>query len=176
MTVALVLVDHWWSRTGIRRSGMDPPGRLLAAAVATLPDHRREWGMAMQAELAEVQGRSARWQFALSGARAVLRLPPLGGWPALALATGVVAGIAALPLTYALWLHEALRLYAINGGLLWFGDGAPEGENLSAALFWALRFAPLLGLPFAVIGAAIGAGAARPPAAQAQHAATTVKP
>jgi hypothetical protein len=50
------------------------------------------------------------------------------------------------------------------------------GENLSAALFWALRFAPLLGLPFAVIGAAIGAGAARPPAAQAQHAATTVKP
>ena len=35
-----------------------------------------------------------------------------------------------------------LRLYAINGGLLWFGDGAPEGENLSAALFWALRFAP----------------------------------
>jgi hypothetical protein len=64
------------------------------------------------------------------------------------LQAGIWAGIAALPLTYALWLHEALRLYAINGGLLWFGDGAPEGENLSAALFWALRFAPLLGLPF----------------------------
>jgi hypothetical protein len=92
------------------------------------------------------------------------------------LQAGIWAGIAALPLTYALWLHEALRWYAINGGLLWFGDGAPDGENLSAALFWALRFAPLLGLPFAVIGAAIGAGAARPPAAQAQHAATTVKP
>ena len=362
VTAALVLVDHWWSRTGIRLSAMDPPGRLLAAAVATFPDHRRERGMAMHAELAEVQGRSARWQFALSSARAVLRLPPFGGWPALALVTGVVvaavaaaapaveaavpglgvfavsfvglvgamvvlavarsrrvrlpvpaatvlvtgavaaaitmtviflfrdpaaarylppanavflaavlagcvwiavaaprslssnrlaphlgvaaavvlvvgqlllmraasyepriesqgqqlvdllaalwfwfgptavffvpafaagsagrsfraglqagiwAGIAALPLTYTLWLHEALRLYAINGGLLWFGDGAPEGENLSAALFWALRLAPLLGLPFAVIGAAIGAGAAGPPAAQAQHAATTVKP
>jgi hypothetical protein len=92
------------------------------------------------------------------------------------LQAGIWSGIAALPLTYALWLHEALRLYAINGGLLWFGDGAPEGENLSAALFWALRFAPLLGLPFAVIGAAIGAGAARPPAAPAQHAATTVGP
>jgi hypothetical protein len=61
VTAALVLVDHWWSRTGIRLSAMDPPGRLLAAAVATLPDHRREWGMAMHAELAEVQGRSARW-------------------------------------------------------------------------------------------------------------------
>jgi hypothetical protein len=361
VTAALLLVDRWRSRTGIRMSAMDPPGRLLAAAVATLPDHRREWGMAMNAELAEVQGRSARWRFALSSARAALRPPPLGGWPVLALVTGVVAaaaaaapaveaalpglgvfavsfvglvgamvvlalarsrrlrvpvpaatllvtggvaaaitmtvifllrdpaaarylppanavflaavlagclwiavaaprslssnrlaphlgvaaavvlvvgqllliraasyepriesqgqqlvdllaalwfwfgpaavffvpalaagsagrsfrsglqagiwaGIAALPLTYALWLHEALRLYATNGGLLWFGDGAPEGENLSAALFWAHRFAPLLGLPFAAIGAAIGAGADRPRAAQAQHAATTVKP
>lgn len=361
VAAALLLLDHWWSRTGIRMSAMDPPGRLLAAAVATLPDHRREWGMAMNAELAEVRGRSARWQFALSSARAALRLPPLGGWPVLALVTGVVAaavaaaaltveaavpglgtfavtfvglvgamvvlavarlrrmrlplpaptllvtggvaaaitmtvifllrdpaaaahlppanavflaavlagclwiavaaprslgtnrlaphlgvaaavilvvgqlllirassdpritpagqqlvqgvaalwfwfgppavfflpalaagsvgrsfrsglqagiwaGIASLPLTYALWLHEALRLYAINGGLLWFGDGAPEGENLGAALFWALRFAPLLGLPFAVIGAAIGAHAARPPAAQAQHPAATIKP
>ncbi|MDF2739509.1 MAG: hypothetical protein K0S88_875, partial [Actinomycetia bacterium] len=328
VTAALTVVEQWWSRTGVRLSAMDPPGRLLAAAVATLPDHRREWGMAMHAELAEVQGRSARWQFALSSARAALRLAPLGGWPALALVTGVVAaavvaagpaveaavpglgvfavsfvglvgamvvlavarsrrmrlpvpaptllvtggvaaaitmtvifllrdpaaarylppanavflaavlagclwiavaaprslssnrlaphlgvaaavvlvvgqlllmraasyepriesqgqqlvdllaalwfwfgpvavffvpafaagsagrsfraglqagiwaGIAALPLTYALWLHEALRLYAINGGLLWSGDGAPEGENLSAALFWTLRFAP----------------------------------
>jgi hypothetical protein len=92
------------------------------------------------------------------------------------LQAGIWAGIAALPLTYALWLHEALRLYASNGGLLWFGDGAPEGENLSAALFWALRFAPLLGLPFAVIGAAMGAGTARPSAGQARHAATTVRP
>ena len=346
VAAALLLVNHWWSRTGARPAAMDPPGRLLAAAVATLPDHRREWGMAMQAELAEVRGRSARWQFALGSARAALRLPRLGGWPVLALATGVVAagvaaaglavgaavpglgafavsfvglvgamvvlavararrarlpapaptllvaggvaaaiamtvifllrdpaaarhlppanavflaavlagclwiavaaprslgpsrraphlgvaaaavlvvgqlllirasydpriepagrqllgvvaalwfwigpvavffvpafaagwvgrslrsglqaglwaGIASLPLTYALWLHEALRLYAIHGGLLWFGDGAPEGENLGAALFWTLRFAPLLGLPFAVIGAAIGARAAR---------------
>jgi hypothetical protein len=78
------------------------------------------------------------------------------------LQAGIWAGIASLPLTYALWLHEALRLYASNGGLLWFGDGAPEGENLSAALFWTLRFAPLIGLPFAVIGAATGAQAARP--------------
>jgi hypothetical protein len=360
VAAAVLLVDHWWSRTGIRLSAMDPPERLLAVAVATLPGHRREWGMAMHAELAEVRGRWARWQFALSSARAALRLPS-GGWPVLALVTGVAAAavaaagvaveaavpglgvfavsfaglvgamvvlavarvrrmrlpvpaptllvaggvaaaitltvifllrdpaaarylpranavflaavlagclwiavaaprslgtdrlaphlgvaagvvlvagqlllirassdprlepadqqlvqglaamwfwfgpvavfffpafaagwvgrsfrsgvqagiwaaIACLPLTYALWLHEALRLYAINGGLLWFGDGAPEGENLSAALFWTLRFAPLLGLPFAVIGAATGANAARPPAAQAQHAGATSKP
>jgi hypothetical protein len=80
------------------------------------------------------------------------------------LQAGIWAGITSLPLSYALWLHEALRLYAIDGGLLWFGDGAPEGENLTAAVFWALRFAPLLGLPFAVIGAAMGAKI-RPPVA-----------
>jgi len=95
VTAALTVVEQWWSRTGVRLSAMDPPGRLLAAAVATLPDHRREWGMAMHAELAEVQGRSARWQFALSSARAALRLAPLGGWPALALVTGVVAAAVA---------------------------------------------------------------------------------
>jgi hypothetical protein len=349
VTAVLTLVGHWWSRTGIRLFAMDPPGRLLAAAVATLPNDRGEWGLAMHAELAEVHGRPARWRFALSSARAALRLPSLGSWPVLALTSGVAAvavvaaglavgaavpglaafavgfvglvgamgvlavarlrrlrllvplpallviggvasaiimtviflhrdpaaarylppadavflaavlagclwiavaaprspggnqlaphlgvaaalvlvvgqlllirasydpdivpagrqvldalgglwfwfgpaavffvpafaagwvgrsfrsglqagiwaGIASLPLTYAVWLHEALRLYAIDGELLWFGDGAPEGENLSAAVFWALRFAPLLGLPFAVIGAAIGARA-RPPVA-----------
>jgi hypothetical protein len=44
----------------------------------------------MIAELAEVQGRSARWRFALSSVRAMLWLPPAGGWPVLALVTGVV--------------------------------------------------------------------------------------
>jgi hypothetical protein len=34
-------------------------GAVLAAAVAALPERRREWGRAMTAELAEVQGRSA---------------------------------------------------------------------------------------------------------------------
>jgi hypothetical protein len=357
VTAALALLEAWWPRAGVRLAAMDPPGRLLAAAVATLPDHRREWGMAMHAELAEIQGRSARWRFALSSARAALRPPPVGGWPVLALVTGVVAAavaaaglvagaavpglgvfavsfvglvgamvvlavarsrrmrlpvpgptllvtggvavaitltvifllrdpeaagylppanavylaavlagclgiavaapwslggdrlaphlgvaaavllvvvqlllmraaadspiepagqelvevvaavwfwfgpiaviffpalaagavgrsyrsglqagiwaaIASLPLAYALWLLESLRLYAINGGLLWFGDGAPEGENLAAALFWTLRFAPLLGLPFAVIGAVMGANAARPSATSARHADT----
>ena len=78
-------------------SAMDPPGRLLAAAVAALPERRREWGSAMIAELAEVRGRSARWRFALSSARATLWLPPAGGWPVLALVTGaVVASVAAV--------------------------------------------------------------------------------
>ena len=95
VTAALTLVEHWWPRTGVRLFAMDPPGRLLAAAVATLPDHRHEWGMAMNAELAEVRGRSPRWRFALSSGRVALRLPPVGGWPVLALTTGVVAAAVA---------------------------------------------------------------------------------
>ncbi len=89
------LVRHWRSRAGSRRSAMDPPGRLLAAAVAALPERRREWGTAMMAELTEVRGRSARWRFALSSARATLWLPPAGGWPVLALVAGAV--VASVP-------------------------------------------------------------------------------
>jgi hypothetical protein len=90
VVAARLVLRHWWSGPGSRMSAMDLPGRLLAAAVAALPKRRRAWGRAMTAELAEVRGRSARWRFALSSVRATLRLPPVGGWPVLALVTGVV--------------------------------------------------------------------------------------
>ncbi|HEU4422967.1 MAG TPA: hypothetical protein VFR67_10595 [Pilimelia sp.] len=94
---ARLVLRHLRSGAGSRMSAMDPPGRLLAAAVAALPERRREWGTAMIAELGEVRGRSARWRFALSSARATLWLPPAGGWPVLALVTGaVVASVAAV--------------------------------------------------------------------------------
>jgi hypothetical protein len=347
----MLLVHHWWSRNGVHLAATDPPGRLLAAVVATLPEHRHQWGAAMTAELAEVQGRQARWRFALSTARAAVWTPRPSGRPVLALVTGMVvtlvaaagpavgavvpglgvfavsfvglvgalvvlavarsrplrlpvpaptllvaggvtaaitltviflrrdptaanylppagavflaailagcvwiavatprslgttrlaphfgvgaalvyvvglllliraiydprieagvgdpaavpagqqqvgdlalmslivglavacffaalavglidrsfrsglqagiwAGIAILPLAYVVWLHEALRLYPVNGGMLFFGDGAPEGENLGTALTWVLGIPPALGLPFAAIGAALGA-------------------
>ncbi len=94
------------SATGLRRSAAgsptsatDRPARMLAAAVAALPEHRREWGTAMLAELAEIRGRSARWQFALSCARATLWLPPAGGWPVLAVTVVVVGAVAAVGTT-----------------------------------------------------------------------------
>jgi hypothetical protein len=90
VVAARLVLRHWWSGPGSRMSTMDLPERLLAAAAAALPERRRGWGRAMTAELAEVQGRSARWRFALSSVRATLWLPPAGGWPVLALVTGVV--------------------------------------------------------------------------------------
>jgi hypothetical protein len=98
--VAALLVLHFWLvRAGARLVATDPPGRVLAAAVATLPAHRRDWGAAMCAELDEVRGRPARWRFALSCARAALRLPRFGGLPVLALGAGLVvaATVAAGP-------------------------------------------------------------------------------
>ena len=94
---ARLVLRHRRSEAGVRTSTMDPAGRLLAVAVAALPESRREWARAMTAELADVRGRSARWRFALSCARAALWLPPAGGWPVLALVAGtVVASVVAV--------------------------------------------------------------------------------
>jgi hypothetical protein len=93
VVAARLVLRHRRARTaaaGTRRPAMDSPGRLIAAAVAVLRERRREWGRAMTAELAEVEGRSARWRFALSGIRAVLGLPPVGGRPVLVLTAGLV--------------------------------------------------------------------------------------
>jgi hypothetical protein len=73
---AWLLWRAWWRRAGARLSGMDGPARLLAAASARLPQDRRDWGAAMAAELAQVQGRSARWRFAAGCARTAFFPPP----------------------------------------------------------------------------------------------------
>jgi hypothetical protein len=63
---------------------------------------------------------------------------------------------ASMPLTYAIWLPEALGRHAIDGRTL---DGelvAPVGVNLTAALILSLGVLPVLGLTLGVIGAALG--------------------
>jgi hypothetical protein len=95
-----LLVQHWWEGAGARVSTMDTPGQVLAAAVAVLPEPRRRWGEAMLGELAQVPGRSARWRFALSCARAALFLPLHTRRPVLAVAAAVV--VAAVAAAYTL--------------------------------------------------------------------------
>jgi len=75
LVTSWLLVQRWWESTGARWSTVDAPGRLLATAVATLPDPRQGWGEAMLGELGQVQGRARRWRFALGCTRAVLLLP-----------------------------------------------------------------------------------------------------
>jgi hypothetical protein len=89
MVAAWLLWRTWWRQAGARLSTLDGPGSLLAAAAATLPGERRDWGAAMAAELAQVRGRAARWRFAAGCARAVA-FPP-GGSRASVGITGAVA-------------------------------------------------------------------------------------
>jgi hypothetical protein len=115
--VAAVLLS-WraWTRKAARLSTlttMDGPARLLAAATAALPDHRRDWGAAMSAELTHVQGRSARWWFAAGSARTAL-FPPRGSRIPV-FASGALTAAAAV--TTALAVGHALpamRLFAVT--------------------------------------------------------------
>jgi hypothetical protein len=56
----------------------DWPELILNAAVRLLPAELREWGTAMQAELAHIKGMRQRWDLALGGARMAL-FPPRRG-------------------------------------------------------------------------------------------------
>jgi hypothetical protein len=81
--------------TAARNVSRDAQAWLLGAAVAMLPADRGEWGVAMTAELAQVEDRAARWRFALGCAWAAL-FPPRGhGTPLTTLAAAGIAGVGA---------------------------------------------------------------------------------
>jgi hypothetical protein len=109
---AMLLARAWWTRSGVRLSAPDGPARLLAVAVGTLPAARREWAAAMKSELAEVQGRPARWRFAVSAARTAF-FPPPSSWRRIVVASAV-AGllVAATSLAAGRALPE-LQLFAV---------------------------------------------------------------
>jgi hypothetical protein len=92
---AWLLWRAWWRQAAAGLSALDGPGWLLAAAAAALPVDRRDWGAAMAAELAQVQGRAARWRFAAGCARTAV-FPPRGSRvPVLVVGVLAVAAVAA---------------------------------------------------------------------------------
>ena len=94
----------WWRRAGVRLSPLDGPARLLAAATATLPADRRDWGEAMAAELDQVpeRERTERWRFAAGCALAAI-FPP-GGTRAM---VGVAGALAVTATGAAAWATGA---------------------------------------------------------------------
>jgi hypothetical protein len=102
----------------------DVASRALAVAVRALPAHRRDWGQAMQAELAVVEDVSARRRYALGCGRAVLS-------DGAAMRTVVVHAIALTFIAVALVLAvgigsvgvriEAIALVATLAVVLWSG-------------------------------------------------------
>jgi hypothetical protein len=113
MLAAWLLWRAWWRQAGARLAALDGPGWLLAAAAATLPADRRDWGVAMAAELAQVPDRAARWRFAVGCARAAI-FPPGGNGAAVGIAgaLGVAAVVAAALVTGA--ALPAGRVFALT--------------------------------------------------------------
>lgn len=116
-----ILWRTWWvrtgahlpERTGAHLPGMDAPARLLAAAVATLPAERRDWGVAMTAELAQVSDPLARWRFAAGCARAAVFAPRGHQVTVLAVAFLATAAIVVTGLAVGSAL-PAMRLFAVT--------------------------------------------------------------
>jgi hypothetical protein len=118
---ARLLWRAWWRQAGARLASLDGPGWLLAAAAAALPADRRDWGVAMAAELAQVRDRAARWRFAAGCARAAV-FPPGGSRAAVAVAGALaVAATAAAALATGVVLPAgrvfALVFVGLVGGL-----------------------------------------------------------
>jgi hypothetical protein len=102
---------------GDRGGEKDAPASVLAWAVGAMPQARKEWGIAMLAELAAVPGSVARWSFALSCARAVLFLP--GAETARATDRRPVLGLLAVtlpPLALPFIYFAAAILEVVGGG------------------------------------------------------------
>jgi hypothetical protein len=146
----------WWRHAGVRLSALDDPGRLLAAAVATLPADRRDWGAAMAAELAQVpvQARAARWRFAAGCARTAI-FPPGGSPVAVGVAGVAVAATAAAALATTTLLPAGRVFAPAFVGLV--GGMATLAVARSHRAGWAWPGAAITGLGLAGVAACIAA-------------------
>ena len=91
MVTAWLLWWAWRTEAASSSTTMDPPARLLAMAIATLPEGRRDWGAAMVAELAQVRDHSGRWRFAVGCARVAI-FPPRSNRSPVAVAAALGGG------------------------------------------------------------------------------------
>jgi hypothetical protein len=125
----------------VTRSGRDPAEWLVAAAVALLPARRREWGRAMQAELAGIEAGGERRRFALGCLRVVATQPAVlrgAGYPLLM--AGVLVAVIGWTSTIG---YAPLRWGLVAGVLLlvtvsWLGRRpgmfGPVGDGWAARL------------------------------------------
>ncbi len=102
----------------------DLASRALGVAVRALPARRRDWGLAMQAELAVVEDAAERRRYVLGCTRAVLTQPAalarVAGRASVPLA-GAVALVLAVRIPSAGVRAEALALIAALAAAAWLG-------------------------------------------------------
>jgi hypothetical protein len=121
----------------------DGAARLLSAAVRVMPAERRDWGRAMQAELAAVEEPSDRSSFAWGCLRAAaVRFHLLRGLLHLIVVLGVLAALLAWTATLnhgpLVWIMSGL--VSVLAAVCWQGRRAgmlgPVGDGVTA---WLLR-------------------------------------
>jgi hypothetical protein len=118
------------------RAAGDAASRALAIAVRVLPRHRRDWGLAMQSELAAIEDVAARRRHALGCTRAVLTdavTMRTVAVHAIALTFGAVALALAIAIRSVGVRIEAIAFVVILAALSWLGrrDGmlGPVGDS-----------------------------------------------
>lgn len=133
----------------MRHSALDVPGFLLAWAVRRMAVERREWGVAMQAELDHIESRLQRWRFALGCIRVAL-FPPMNVTKSLVPTNPRAAALVGLLLALPIPLIEAIARFEIEPFQTflkaWFA--AENGVRQSTSSFVSLVVAFLL-LPVA---------------------------
>lgn len=102
------------------RARRDLPSLLLDIAVLVLGSGRPEWGRAMTSELARLEGRRARWGFALGCARSIaFGMPPAGAQRVIAVGSLVAAvtgvGVVAVALVRFPGLVTGARTWVLLG-------------------------------------------------------------
>jgi len=119
----------------------DLAGKLLAVGVRLLPEHRREWGRAMLAELAAIGPGRARLSFAASCLGAMVRQPAVlrrAGYPVLLAVVVVIAGVRVAKVANPDLRISLLIVVASLVAVSWWGRRpgplGPVGPSLPARL------------------------------------------
>jgi hypothetical protein len=149
----------------VTRHPADAAERLLGWSVRMLPARRREWGRAMQAELAAIEPGPARWGFALGCARAALGHPAtIAGVAQRLPAAAVVIGAALFAggIRPASLRREVIAMVAILALVSWLARrGAifgPAARGRTARVVGAAGFAVIATETLIFIGWARGRG------------------
>jgi len=136
---------------GHPRAARDLASHVLAFAVGLLPGHRSDWGLAMQAELAALDGVRVRRRYALGCARAVLSQGAAVraiAVHAIALTFGVVAFAFAASVRVVGVRIETMAFVVVLGVVAWSGRrGGPLGPVAEDRLAQRIR-----GGGYAVLG------------------------
>jgi hypothetical protein len=140
LAVLLVAGLLWLLRGG---SGSDAPARIVTVAAALLPEHRRDWGRAMAAELAQIHGRGRGWRFAAGAVRVALLPPPWRRNRVLAVALARLAAAAGATVAAA----SEVRGLSVFAAALAASAGASAVTHNRAAGARAGLLAVVLGAP-----------------------------